>query len=241
MFHVVVLLLAIATASAYADTWSWGIPRATPEVAEATPEVAPAAAPDTYAAALEKSRRLGVPLVGMVGADWCTPCQRMERTLQHWKTRADIAYVKIDIEHPMARVVMQGQADTIPHLAVTTGGGTPERPAFGFHVKGEQTAAEAARRLRIPANPPPLTTERRAAARGPWLSVNGSEPTARHHVTVRGPPWTVSPNTDQHWRRHVAEEHGNAAAWTMTPEQLAQAHADAHNAPRRAGRRGGIF
>lgn len=62
-----------------------------------------------------------------------------------------------------------------------------------------------------------------------WLSVNGSDPGAVHQVQVSGEAALVEPNTEQAWREHVAW-HGHTSAWSMTPQQLAQAHADAHPA-----------
>lgn len=180
---------------------------------------------DAYAVAYERFQRDHVPLVVLVSADWCTPCQQLKEALRPWALRRDLAFVVISNEHPAAAKIMSGR--TVPQLVAWQKIGDPGKRIIGY--RGESAAAIERSLLGLP--------PRTDAAGTPYLSVLGSSPGAQHEVTVRGAPAIVEPNTEHEWRRHVAEDHGIAAAWTMTPQQLAQAHADAHNATSRRRRR----
>ena len=115
-----------------------------------------------------------------------------------------------------------------------------KRTAEGFHVHTVPTVyawhnpSEPGRRFIYPASTigrirDALRPPKRSTAMG-WLSVNGVPAEAHHKVTITGDVWLVAPNTEQAWRRHIAEDHGVSAAWNMTPKQLAEAHRDAHRA-----------
>lgn len=220
---------------------------------------------DPLDAAIADAVQRQVPLVVLVSADWCQWCPRQKAELEPWRTRRDIAYVVIDDQHPRARelLLIRDGRYTLPQVCVSNGPrwvnhcvGFTRRsecerrlglPRLGLAV----VTAPAERGPAIPSRRPSPETSvamesrvRRSVAplsapkigASSWLSVNGSDPGAVHQVTVAGAAALVEPNTEQAWREHVAW-HGRRDAWSMTPQQLAQAHADAHAAESQVIRR----
>lgn len=75
---------------------------------------------DAYALAYARHKREGVPLVVLVSADWCGPCQQLKAVLQPWALRRDLAFVVIDIEHSAAAQIMVGKS--VPQLVAYRNG-----------------------------------------------------------------------------------------------------------------------
>lgn len=71
------------------------------------------------------------PLVVLVGAEWCAPCQGMKRRLEKMSLR--FSYVDVDKQTELANKIRRGRS--IPQLVVYTGDHKEPvvRRIYGFH------------------------------------------------------------------------------------------------------------
>ncbi len=83
---------------------------------------APSAPDDSYASAQRQTEQTGRPLVVMVGADWCAPCQNMKRSILP-KVRAHgllrrvaFAQVNVDRDQKLAQELTGG--GPVPQLVM---------------------------------------------------------------------------------------------------------------------------
>ena len=178
-----------------------------------------------------------LPRVVVVTMQNCAPCERVKARLRPLSRRAGIDYRIEDMATWNARVGAGLQVTIAPTVFVWQ---DPAKSGKRWEPKPTDpllTLGDVERWLGL--NPTRLLarakdgrqarTESRSVnySSRPFLSVNGSAPGALHSVTVNGMAAVVEPNTESEWREHVAW-HGYGNAGSMTPQQLAQAHADAH-------------
>jgi thioredoxin-like negative regulator of GroEL len=76
---------------------------------------------DTYEEAFAKSERQGKPLLVIVGAGWCAPCQAMKRDTIEPMLKADLdnvaaCYIDKDERPELAKQLMRGE--TLPQLII---------------------------------------------------------------------------------------------------------------------------
>ncbi len=89
-------------------------------LAMAVPASNPAQASETYAKAYHLANKTGRPMVVLVGADWCGPCQRMKREVLPQVRRGGLlgrvafAMVNVDREPKLGRSLRRG--GPIPQL-----------------------------------------------------------------------------------------------------------------------------
>lgn len=175
------------------------------------------------------------PRVVLVSMEGCIPCKRLWNTSTGKGTLKPVAeddaidFQVIDSIVWNRQVQPALRVQVVPVIFVwpnpkQPGVRLPHQRATLDHVR--QALRQSDQTCRPSSDPPAV----RRAASLPYLSVNGLPERAQHSVTITGDVWLVYPNTEQMWRRHVAEDHGVAGAWKMTPQQLAEAHRDAHRA-----------
>ena len=151
------------------------------------------------------------PRVVVVSMRGCAPCVRVKLRLASLKRRKDIDYFIEDINDWNARVAPGLRVTSAPTIFVWRDPSKANGGRFGSGVTIEDIDKHLGK-----------------SSAFPFLSINGSSPNAQHNVTINGSWATVHPNTETAWRRHVGEDHGIRGAYTMTPSQLAIAHARAH-------------
>lgn len=165
---------------------------------------------------------VALPRVYVITLPGCPPCERLKARLASLHNRSDLKYYIEDLRSWNARVGPNLQCRAAPVLFVWK-----DPSGGGVRMGSSATLADVDRALGRNA-PQQVAGRQGAALKGAFLSVNGSDPGAAYSVTVRGSPALVSPNTEAAWREHVGQDHGYRNAASMTPQQLAQAHADAH-------------
>lgn len=72
----------------------------------------------TYAAAIHAQQRTGQPLVVIVGAAWCGPCQRLKAELPSVTAQAEIVYVDYDRDRNLALAVLGGRSRGLPTIVL---------------------------------------------------------------------------------------------------------------------------
>jgi thioredoxin-like negative regulator of GroEL len=119
-------------------------PQATPPKTEAvaatdTAKNGDAEADESYTEAHRVTEKTGKPLLVMVGADWCSPCQNMRKTIlprvrDHGLFRKiAFAHVNVDNERELAQQITGGGA--VPQLVMyrKTKDGWKRRIMIGYH------------------------------------------------------------------------------------------------------------
>jgi thioredoxin-like negative regulator of GroEL len=134
-----------------------------------------ASAAEPYAQALARAQQTGQPLLIVVGADWCPPCQTLKHhTIPAMQRQGQldgvaVAFVNVDREPGLARQFLRG--GSIPQMVIarSTGEGWYRR-----HFVGAQSAGTIAATLRearsvasnvAPASTTPPSNESQVAAK----------------------------------------------------------------------------
>ena len=142
VFCAVVLQTALLAAQPETSTKPESSTKEVVSAKEATLE-AESEADETYVAAHQITVETGKPLVVMVGADWCGPCQNMRRTILP-RVRKDglfrkvaFAHVNVDRDGELAKELTGGGA--VPHLVMfrKTKDGWVRKKMIGSHTVEE--------------------------------------------------------------------------------------------------------
>lgn len=133
-------ILTVAAACAWPDLWPtpWPSPPEPASVQQPAPPTPPAAPPATtppqamaaedYATAWAAHKATGRPLVVLVVADWCQPCQSVKRDSAAALRRiGHLALVNVDRQPRQTSLVAGTPGPAIPLLVVYRKGRPPER------------------------------------------------------------------------------------------------------------------
>lgn len=168
---------------------------------------------ETYAEARARAVLTDVPLVVVVTADWCAPCQTLKSRLAGWKDRTDIAYTVVDWDDAVRPKIVSG--GSIPQTHVY------RRHADGSWTHKSATGLRTAREIeQLWAHSPPSDTQQ-APADATSVGI-----CCGRRVTVNGKFVGVFPDTREAWESHL-RWHG-VDPTGMDEQAMAQAHADAH-------------
>jgi thiol-disulfide isomerase/thioredoxin len=70
----------------------------------------------SYREAIVIAERDKKPLVVLVGATWCVPCQKMKAEIRKLDRSVVVCYVDVDVDPDLARRMMDG--DTVPQVVI---------------------------------------------------------------------------------------------------------------------------
>ena len=184
----------------------------------------PQTVPPTSVVVAAPVRRALVVVVTMNG---CPPCKTTKANLAPLANRRDVEYIVEDVASWNARVNPSLRCHSLPTVYAWPDGtsNTGAGKWVGI-VKLQQVEKAIKRIVAVPNESAHLRG--RPTASGAFISINGSVAGATHEVSLPGREvYLVSPNTEQGWREHL-QYHGYRNFETMSAQELALAHINAH-------------